>query len=82
MAQLPRVELTLLMGAHAQKWTLGERWPGSVDAAVRRWRDWLPRYVVLPHPSWRNNAWLARNPWFEAQVTAYLRRRVGQILQR
>jgi len=36
----------------------------------------------LPHPSWRNTAWLKRNPWFEAEVAPWLRGRVAEILAR
>jgi uracil-DNA glycosylase len=47
---------------------------------VRAWRDFLPKVIPLPHPSWRNTAWLKRNPWFEAEVVPYLRERVAGIL--
>ena len=78
LAQLPKVELTLLVGAHAQAWRLG---PGrSIAERVRDWRAFLPAALVLPHPSWRNTAWLMRNPWFDEEVTPYLRERVREIL--
>lgn len=80
LAQLPSVELTLLLGLPAQRWALGALHPGSMDGAVRQWRAHLPGIVCLPHPSWRNTAWLKRNPWFEAEVTPYLRQRVAGIL--
>jgi uracil-DNA glycosylase len=81
LAALPNVELTLLIGGYAQRWVLGKA-AHSVDAVVRAWRDHLPAVLCLPHPSWRNTAWLRRNPWFEAEVTPYLRRRVSEILAR
>jgi uracil-DNA glycosylase len=77
---LPRVELTLLVGRAAQVWALGDGALASMDEAVRAWRTFLPGYLVLPHPSWRNTAWLKRNPWFGAEVTPYLRARVAAIL--
>jgi len=40
----------------------------------------VPRYLPLPHPSWRNTAWLKRNPWFEADVVPYLRAQVRRLL--
>lgn len=80
IAALPSVELTLLVGSHAQAWALGERVGVSMTDTVRRWRDYLPNYLPLPHPSWRNTAWLKRNPWFEREVTPYLRRRVRALL--
>lgn len=80
LAQLPSVELTLLVGGHAQAWALGGR--AKLAERMEDWRRWLPDRLVLPHPSWRNTAWLARNPWFEAEVTPYLRERVREILGR
>ncbi|HEY3697531.1 uracil-DNA glycosylase family protein [Phenylobacterium sp.] len=79
LAALPKVELTLLVGAHAQAWALGK---GSMTATVRAWRERLPGVLPLPHPSWRNTAWLKRNPWFEAEVTPYLRSAAASILAR
>jgi uracil-DNA glycosylase len=78
LARLPKVELTLLVGAYAQTWALGRKAP--LLETVRKWRDHLPEILVLPHPSWRNTAWLKRNPWFEAEVVPYLRERVTSIL--
>jgi uracil-DNA glycosylase len=80
LAQLPRVELTLLVGAHAQAWALGPSAPRRMTETVRAWREFLPRYLPLPHPSWRNTAWLRRNPWFEAEVVPYLRGEVSRFL--
>jgi uracil-DNA glycosylase len=82
LAALPNVELTLLAGRPAQVWALGARAGGSMADAVRAWRSFLPDFVVLPHPSWRNNAWLKRNPWFEAEVAPWLRARVAAMITR
>ncbi|WP_304177587.1 uracil-DNA glycosylase family protein [Phenylobacterium aquaticum] len=80
LAALPKVELTLLVGGYAQAWALGEAAKANMTETVRAWRDHLPRYLPLPHPSWRNTGWLRRNPWFEAEVTPYLRQTVRDIL--
>jgi uracil-DNA glycosylase len=80
IAALPRVELTLLLGRPAQAWALGVKAKTSMGETVRAWRDYLPQIVVMPHPSWRNTAWLKRNPWFEAEVTPYLRGRVAAMV--
>jgi uracil-DNA glycosylase len=47
---------------------------------VRAWRDYLPEQLPLPHPSWRNTAWLKRNPWFEAELVPDLQARVAALL--
>jgi uracil-DNA glycosylase len=80
MDALPAVELTLLLGRPAQAWALGGREKGSMDATVRAWREFLPDILVLPHPSWRNSAWLNANPWIEETVTPYLRGRVAAMV--
>ena len=80
LASLPKVELTLLLGRPAQVWALGPRAKRSMDEAVRSWREFLPEVVVMPHPSWRNTAWLGRNPWFEREVGGWLRERVAAMV--
>jgi uracil-DNA glycosylase len=80
LAELPNVELTLLVGRPAQVWALGAQAGRSMTETVEAWRAFLPERVVLPHPSWRNTAWLKKNPWFEAEVTPYLRGRIAQLL--
>jgi uracil-DNA glycosylase len=82
MASLPKPELTLLVGSHAQRWTLGGGSGRSLGATVAAWRDFGPAVLPLPHPSWRNTAWLKRNPWFEREVVPYLRERVDRLLER
>lgn len=82
MAELGQVELTLLLGRPAHLWGLGARAAPSMDAQVRAWRDHLPAILPLPHPSWRNTAWLKRNPWFDRDVVPYLRERVAGMLAR
>jgi uracil-DNA glycosylase len=80
LGQLPNVELTLLVGSYAQRWALGERVKPTLAATVAAWPHYLPAYLPMPHPSWRNTGWLKRNPWFEAEVAPYLRARVAAIL--
>ena len=75
---LPNIELTLLVGAHAQKYYLGRARKRSVAETVGAWRDYLPAFLPLPHPSWRNTGWLQRNPWFERELVPELRRRVAK----
>lgn len=80
LEQLPNVELTLLVGAYAQDWALPGRTGKTMTDTIAAWRQFGPNVIPLPHPSWRNTAWLKRNPWFEAEVTPYLRQRIADIL--
>jgi uracil-DNA glycosylase len=78
---LTAVELTLVIGQYAMAWHLGTRRKATLTETVRAWREYLPAYIPLPHPSWRNTGWLKRNPWFEAEcvpvLQAEVRRRVA-----
>lgn len=77
---LGEVRLTLLVGGYAQKWHLGAAAKGGVTRTVEAWRDHAPETFALPHPSWRNTAWLRKHPWFEAEVLPALRTRVKEVL--
>ncbi|MBN7797310.1 uracil-DNA glycosylase family protein [Parahaliea mediterranea] len=78
LAGMPELELTLLVGSYAQQYYL-EADKETLSSRVRRWRDFGPRFFPLPHPSPRNNLWLRKNPWFEAEVLPALRERVGAL---
>lgn len=78
LATLPEIRLTLLVGGWAHRYHLGTR--ASVAATVAAWHEHLPGVFPLPHPSWRNRAWAARHPWFEAEVLPALRARVKRML--
>ncbi len=87
-AALPQIELKLVIGQYAQDYHLGSLRRPSVRETVAAWRDIFeasrssggPAAIPLPHPSWRNNAWLKRNPWFEAECLPVLRAEVARLL--
>jgi len=86
LERLPHLRLTLLVGHYAQHHYLQEqdRRQGlrrSLTERVRHWRDYLPRFMPLVHPSPRNRRWLKHNLWFEQEVVPELRRRVQAILE-
>ena len=79
LRHLTNVRLTLLVGGYAQRWHGAPARP-SLTETVAAWRDFPEAVLPLPHPSWRNSAWLKRNPWFEAEVLPVLRARVSSAL--
>ena len=79
LARLPAIEFTLAIGRYAQVWHLPAGGKPLTEV-VRDWRAHWPHAVALPHPSPRNNVWLARNPWFERQLVPRLQARVRQVL--
>ncbi|RQP11759.1 MAG: uracil-DNA glycosylase family protein [Microbacteriaceae bacterium] len=73
LALMPRIRLTLLIGAYAQAHYLGPRRRDSLTETVRAYHDHLPELMPLVHPSPLNFRWHARNPWFETEVVPELR---------
>lgn len=81
---LPRIEMVLAVGSYAMKWHLGAHARPTLGETVAAWQQiWAetshPRVLPLPHPSWRNNAWIKRHPWFEAELLPFVQ---GEIRTR
>ncbi len=84
-AQLPDAELLLVIGLYAQAWHLGALRRKNLTETVAAWREYValtgkPGVLPLPHPSWRNNAWLRKNPWFESELLPHLRTEVVRLV--
>jgi uracil-DNA glycosylase len=80
-ALMPVVRLTVVLGRHAQAHHLGARCKPTLAATVEAFRDYLPDYFPLPHPSPRNTPWLVRHPWFVRDVLPALRAEVARALR-
>jgi uracil-DNA glycosylase len=80
VTSLPRLQIALLVGSYAQAYYLGAGRKASLTATVRSWRDYLPHFLVLPHPSPRNQMWLRRNSWFAEEVLPFLRLVVKRVV--
>ena len=81
LANLPNIELTILIGQYAQKYYLPDN-KLNVTETVRHYREFAPQFLPLVHPSPRNQIWQAKNPWFKQEVVPYLQQRVNAILDR
>lgn len=77
--QLKDVELTLLIGLHAQRFYLASQVRKTMTETVRDAALFGPEYLPLPHPSWRNSAWIRKNPWFEEKILPMLRCRIKDL---
>ena len=77
---LSNIRLTLLIGGYAQKWHLGAKNAPTVTETVKNWQTHLPNVIPLPHPSWRNTAWLRKNPYFETDLIPELQRQIAKAL--
>ncbi len=85
LAALPSIALILVIGRYARDWHLPERKGEPLGATIMDWQaigdiHTLPRIIPLPHPSWRNNAWLRKNPWFETNLLPQLREAVRMLI--
>ncbi|MCL9998046.1 MAG: uracil-DNA glycosylase family protein [Erythrobacter sp.] len=79
LSHLPEDRLTLLVGTHAQARYLPETKGWPMTQRVRAFGQFGNR-VALPHPAWRSRLWMAKNPWFEAEVLPPLRAAVAARL--
>ena len=79
LEQLSNLEITLVLGKYAQAYHFGKA-SSSLTELVKSWRSYWPNMVPLPHPSPRNNIWLAKNTWFEAELLPPLRAAISSIL--
>ena len=79
---LKKVELVLLVGSYAQAYYLKDRRKKTMTDTIQAWRDYGPLAMPLPHPSWRNMAWVKKNPWFTEDLLPVLRKKVAQLVKR
>jgi uracil-DNA glycosylase len=80
LEQLPNLEMTLVLGTYAQAYHFGKT-SSSLTELVKSWQIYWPNRVPLPHPSPRNNSWLSKNSWFNADLLPSLQKEVSIILQ-
>ena len=78
--KVPERRLTLLIGQYAQAWFLQFDKKATLTETVKNWKEYLPEYFVLPHPSPRNNIWLKKNPWFEKKLVPKLTKKVKGLI--
>lgn len=81
LAELPDDRLDVIIGMYAQARYIANR-PKTLTETVAKWRDYLPRQVVLPHPSPRNQHWPKKNRWFETEALPAVRERVRDVVNR
>lgn len=81
LAQMPNIQLTLLIGKYAQDYYLLQNAKENLTETVKNHLTYLPDYIPLPHPSPRNNIWLKKNDWFKFNVIPLLQSTVKTILE-
>lgn len=76
---MPEIELTILVGAYAQKYYLPNVQP-TLTETVRNYDQYLPEYLPIVHPSPLNFRWFAKNPWFERELVPVLQKNIATII--
>ena len=77
---MPQLELIILIGTYAQNYYLVKNAKKTLTETVKNFKEFLPKYIPLPHPSPRNRLWQTKNPWFQHEVVPVLQEKVAQIL--
>jgi len=81
-SHLNNIQLTILIGQYAQKEYLKGKQKKTLTETVKSFEEYLPGFIVLPHPSPRNNIWRAKNKWFDEAVIPTLKEKVAQIIDK
>lgn len=77
---MPDIKLTILIGSYSMKYYLGKGMKENLTETVRSYKEYLPKYFPIVHPSPLNFRWQKANPWFEGEVVPVLKEMVGKIL--
>ncbi|MDN2454335.1 uracil-DNA glycosylase family protein [Lactobacillus sp. UCMA15818] len=81
LAQMPNIQLTVLIGAYAQRYYLNLTPKTTITSTVQHFMEYLPEYFPIVHPSPRNNIWLTKNPWFLTDVIPELKKQITRTIQ-
>ena len=79
---MPNLELIVLVGKYAQDYYLGNDKKQNLTETVYNYKQYLPRYFPIVHPSPLNFRWHNKNSWFIEEVVPELKKRVKEILER
>ena len=80
LSLMPEIRMTVLIGKYSMDYYLKDRKKKNLTETVRAYKEYLPEYFPIVHPSPLNYRWLRNNPWFEDEVVPDLQRHVSEIL--
>jgi len=81
MKFMTHAELVILVGQYAQNYYLKDKAKSTLTETVKNFKDYLPEYFPLPHPSPRNNIWQAKNEWFAKEVLPELKKKIKNTIK-
>jgi uracil-DNA glycosylase len=81
LKKMKMIKLIILIGQYAQKYYLGNKLKPTLTETVKNYKEYLPDFLPLVHPSPRNKIWQKKNPWFEVEVIPQLQKIVAHSLK-
>ncbi len=79
LSEMTDVRLVVLIGQFAQNYYLENSRKQTLTETVRDYKEYLPKFFPLPHPSPRNNIWQKKNKWFKEHVIQALQEKIHSI---
>ena len=80
LVKMPNIKLAILIGQYAQKYYLQNELKTTLTETVKSYKDYLPKYLPLVHPSPCNRIWQKKNPWYESEVVPALQKIISKAL--
>lgn len=77
-AEMQEVKLKIIIGSYAGNYYLGKEL--KLTEQVKNYKEYLPEFWPIPHPSPVNRFWRMKNPWFEENVVPKLQDKIAEIL--
>jgi uracil-DNA glycosylase len=81
LSKMKNIKLIILIGQYAQKYYLGEKSKPTLTETIKNFKEYLPQYLPLVHPSPRNKIWQKKNPWFEKELVPGVQKIVKKLLK-
>ena len=78
---MPEIGLTILIGKYSIDYYLKDRKKRNLTETVAAYKEYLPEYFPIVHPSPLNFRWQRKNPWFEEEVVPELQDMVQSALR-
>ena len=81
LKKMKNIELTILIGKYSQEFYLGKKLKPTLTETVKSFKEYLPEFLPLVHPSPRNKIWQKKNPWFEKEIIPDLQKRINKLFR-
>ena len=81
LQKMNQVQMIILIGQYAQQSYLATNTKTTLTETVQSFREYLPGFFPLVHPSPRNRIWQKKNPWFEKEIVPFLQKKISNLIK-